>query len=101
MILKNRLVFNGRAGDGTFITTPSTCHGQAFTESGSEYSTLLKAASYEEIGAGESFPDGAGADLESPIPPGTSPKSCNTIPYAPTIGVVPGTEETNSPAAPQ
>jgi hypothetical protein len=101
VILKNRLVFNGRAGDGTFITTPSTCHGQAFTESGSEYSTLLKAASYEEIGAGESFPDGAGAYLESPIPPGTSPKSCNTIPYAPTIGVAPGTEETNSPAAPQ
>ena len=25
LILKNRLVFDGRAGDGTFITTPSTC----------------------------------------------------------------------------
>jgi len=101
LILKNRLVFNGRAGDGTFLTTPSTCHGQAFTESGSEYSTLLRAASYEEIGAGESFPDGAGAYLESPIPPGTSPKSCNTIPYTPGLAVAPGTDETNAPAAAQ
>jgi hypothetical protein len=100
-ILKNRLVFNGRAGDGTFLTTPSTCHGQAFVESGSEYSTLLRAASYEEIEAGESFPDGAGAYLESPIPPGTSPKSCNTIPYTPGLAVAPGTDETNSPAGAQ
>jgi hypothetical protein len=104
-ILKNRLVFNGRAhtanGSGTFLTTPSTCHGQAFTESGSEYSTLLRAASYAEIEAGESFPEGAGAYLESPIPPGTSPKSCNTILYTPGIAVAPGTDETNAPAAPQ
>ncbi|HEY2054419.1 MAG TPA: hypothetical protein VGH14_10835 [Solirubrobacterales bacterium] len=106
LILKDRLVFNGQAhaaegGNGTFLTTPSTCHGQAFTESGSEYSTLLKAASYEEIAAGESFPEGAGAYLESPIPPGTSPKSCNTIPYTPGLGVAPGTEETNAPAGAQ
>jgi hypothetical protein len=105
LILKNRLVFNGKAhtadGNGAFLTTPSTCHGQAFTESGSEYSTLLRAASYEEIEAGESFPDGAGAYLESPIPPGTSPKSCNTIPYTPGLAVAPGTDETNAPAAAQ
>jgi hypothetical protein len=101
LILKDRLVFNGRAGDGTFLTTPSTCNGQAFLESGSQYSTLLKAASYEEIEAGESFPSGAGEYLESPIPPGTSPKSCNTIPYSPSLALAPGTEETNSPAAPQ
>jgi hypothetical protein len=101
LILKNRLVFNGRAGDGTFLTTPSTCRGRAFLESGSEYSTLLKAASYEEIEAGESFPSGAGEYLESPIPPGTSPKSCNTIPYTPSLAVAPGTAETNSPAAAQ
>jgi hypothetical protein len=101
LILKNRLVFNGRAGDGTFLTTPSTCDGEAFTQSGSEYSTLLKAASYEEIEAGEDFPAGAGEYLESPIPPGTSPKSCNTIPYGPKLEVAPGTNETNSPAAAQ
>ncbi len=99
LIYKDRLVFDGRAGDGTFLTTPSTCHGRAFLESGSEYSTLLRAASYKEIEAGESFPEGAGAYLESPIPPGTSPKSCDTIPYAPGLAVAPGTDETNAPAA--
>jgi hypothetical protein len=99
LILKNRLVFDGRSGDGTFLTTPSTCNGEYFTQSGSQYSTFLKAASYAEIEAGESFPDGAGAPLESPIPPGTSPKSCNSIPYAPGLAVAPGTDETNSPAA--
>ncbi|MFT3863316.1 MAG: hypothetical protein QM729_03515 [Solirubrobacterales bacterium] len=101
LIYKNRLVFEGRAGDGTFLTTPSTCDGEAFIESGSEYSTLLKAASYEEIEAGEEFPSGAGEYLESPIPPGTSPKSCDTIPYTPSLEVAPGTDETNSPAAAQ
>jgi hypothetical protein len=101
LIYKNRLVFNGRAGDGTFLTTPSTCNGQAFTESGSQYSTLLRAASYKEIEAGESFPGGAGEYLESPIPPGTSPKSCDTIPYTPTLALAPGTEEANAPAAAQ
>src|SRR6185437_6022859 len=59
------------------------------------------AASYEEIAAGESFPGGAGAYLESPIPPGTSPKSCNTIPYTPSLAVAPGTDEVNAPAGAQ
>ena len=49
LILKNRLVFNGRAGDGTFITTPSTCLGAATPgPSGSVYSTFLLAGSYAE-----------------------------------------------------
>jgi hypothetical protein len=101
LIAKNRLVFNGRAGDGTFLTTPSTCNGRAFLESGSQYSTFLKAMSYAEVEAGARFPQDAGAALESPIPPGTSPKNCNTIPYTPSIEVAPGTDETNSPAGAQ
>src|SRR6202012_2611826 len=44
------------------------------------------------------FPQSAEPYFESPIPPGTSPKSCNTIPYTPAIAVAPGTAETNSPA---
>ncbi len=99
LILKNRLVFDGRAGDGTFITTPSTCYGEAFSESGSVYSTLLLAASYEEEAQpGYSFPQSAAPRLESPIPPGTSPKECDTTPYAPTVSVEPGTAATESPA---
>jgi hypothetical protein len=98
-ILKNRLFFNGRAGDGTFITTPSTCLGEAFTQSGSVYSTYLLAASYqEEAQPGYTFPQSAEPRLESPIPPGTSPKECATIPYAPTLAVNPNTVDVNSPS---
>ena len=101
LILRNRLVFDGRAGDGTFLTTPSTCFGEAFTQSGSIYSTFLRAASYpEEANPGYgTFPQAAEPRLESPIPPGTSPKECETIPYAPAIATGPGTASTNSPAA--
>jgi hypothetical protein len=99
LILQNRLVFNGRAGDGTFIATPSTCLGEAFKQSGSIYSTLLFAASYaEEEQPGYAFPQSAAPPLESPIPPGTEPKECNSIPYKPTVAVQPGTAATNSPA---
>jgi len=102
-ILKNRLVFNGRAGDGTFITTPSTCLGEAFTESGSLYSTYLLAASYEQLEQkppyeGYVWPQSAEPPLESPIPPETSPKECDSIPYDPSLAVDPGTAEANSPA---
>lgn len=99
LILKNRLFFNGRAGDGTFITTPSTCLGPAFTASGTVYSTYLLAASYsEQAQPGYAFPGSAQPPLESPIPPGTSPKECATIPYAPTLAVNPNTADVNSPA---
>jgi hypothetical protein len=100
VVYKNRLVFEGRAGDGTFITTPSTCLGEAFTESGSAYSTYLLAGSYEEFEEpGYVFPQSAEPALESPIPPGTEPRECETIPYDPAIDVDPGTAQTNSPAA--
>ena len=102
LILRNRLVFDGRAGDGTFLTTPSTCDGEAFTQSGSQYSTFLRASSYtEEEAPGYTFPQSAEPAFESPIPPGTSPKECGTIPYAPALAIAPGTDETNSPAGAQ
>ena len=49
-ILENRLVFDGRSGDGTFITTPSTCFGPAVPSSPFVhlYSTWLRADSYEQ-----------------------------------------------------
>jgi hypothetical protein len=105
LVLMNRLVFEGTSGDGTFITTPTTCFGEAFTESGSIYSTLLLAQSWtekeaEEKGEGYVFPQSAQPAFESPIPPGTSPKRCDTIPYEPTIAVDPNTGQTNSPSGP-
>jgi hypothetical protein len=100
IILKNRLVFDGTAGDGTFITTPSTCLGEGFPgPSGHVYSTYLLAASYaEEESAGYQFPRDAAPAFESPIPPGTSPKECGSIPYDPSLTVNPGTPATDSPA---
>jgi hypothetical protein len=101
LILKNRLVFEGRAGDGTFVTTPTTCFGEAkpgnpFT---GVYSTWLLASSVaEEEQPGYEFPADAQPPLESRIPLETSPKDCTTIPFDPTIQVDPGTGATDSPA---
>jgi hypothetical protein len=114
VVLKNRLVFDGRSGDGTFLTTPTTCFGPAYAAgwapgqqpggpSGHIYSTLLRADSVGK--PNPTFPAGS-SFFESPIPPlptpgaaGTEPKDCGTIPYEPTIGVSPGNAQTNSPAA--
>jgi hypothetical protein len=102
LILKNRLVFNGQAGegDGTFITTPSTCLGEAAPgPSGNVYSTYLLAGSYEEANdPAYVFPQSAAPPLESPIPPETSPKECETIPYDPSLDVDPATPLADSPA---
>jgi len=99
LILKNRLVFDGRSGDGTFISTPSTCLGPAEPPFEHVYSTWLLASSItEEEDPEYEFPADANPPLESRIPPGTSPKECDTIPFEPSIEVEPGTEETDSPA---
>ncbi len=99
-ILKNRLVFNGRSGDGTFITTPSTCLGEGLVPPHEhDYSTYLLAGSYaEEAQPGYEFPVSAEPPFESPIPPGTQPRECGTIPYEPSIGVNPNTAQTDSPS---
>jgi hypothetical protein len=102
-IAKNRLVFDGTAGeDGTFITTPTTCLGPAAPGSPLEhiYSTWLRADSYEE--PDPSFPNGS-AFVESKIPrkpPAfeTSPKECDTIPFDPSIAANPNTTQTDSPS---
>ena len=99
LILKNRLTFKGRSGDGTYLTTPSTCFGEAPVPSGTAYSTFLLASSVkEEKEPGYQFPASAQPRFESPIPPGTSPKSCETIPFEPSVAIDLGTAQTNSPA---
>ncbi len=101
-IAKNRLVFDGMAGDdGTFITTPTTCFGGATSGSIFEhvYSTYLRADAYEAPNLDPNFPNGS-AFVESKIPPGTSPKDCNSIPFDPSIAVEPNTPQTDSPAGP-
>lgn len=103
LILKNRLVFNGTSAPGneTFITTPTTCLGEATTSSPfrSVYSTWLLASSIEEEKSpGYVFPASAQPPLESRIPPDRSPKDCDTIPFDPSIAVEPNTATTDSPA---
>lgn len=97
-LLKNRLVFNGRAhvppGIGYFLTTPSTC----FDPTGAHehtYSTYARADSLQN--ADPSFPAGS-PFVESKLPPGTSPKDCATIPFDPSLGFDPGTDRVDSPA---
>jgi len=96
-VAKNRLTFDGTAGDGTFITTPTTCFGEATPGSAFEhvYSTWLRADSYEE--PDPTFPNGS-AFVESKIPPETSPKNCEDIPFDPSVDADPGTPQTDSPA---
>jgi hypothetical protein len=107
-IIKNRLVFDGNGetpgDDGTFITTPTTCFGPAVPGSLFEhvYSTYLRADGYEPEFFDPNFPNGS-AFVESKIPRKppefeTSPKECASIPFDPSIGVDPGTAQTDSPA---
>jgi hypothetical protein len=94
-ILKNRLVFTGVAGNGTFLTTPSTCHDPAQAAFAHTYSTYLRADSVEI--PDPAFPNGS-SRFESAPPPGVKPTGCELVPFKPGIGVTPGTDRTDSPA---
>jgi hypothetical protein len=94
-VAKNRLVFDGRSGDGTFITTPSTCFDPEAPPFEQLYSTFLRADSYEIQDPG--FPAGS-SFFESPLPEGTGPEGCDQIPYEPSVDIDPKVTETDSPS---
>jgi hypothetical protein len=98
-LLKNRLIFNGRAhadpGVGYFLTTPSTCLDPNQAAFQHTYSTYARADSLQNPDPG--FPNGS-PFVEAKLPPGTSPKNCASIPFKPSIGVDPGTNQVDSPA---
>jgi len=96
-ILKNRLVFQGRAGNGTFLTLPSTCFDPAQAGFEHVYSTLLRADSVEQ--PNPTFPTGS-SFFESTLPPGIKPTGCDKVPFQPTTAVDPGTQQTDSPSGP-
>jgi hypothetical protein len=103
-VSRNRLTFDGDAGDGTFITTPTTCLGPAVPGSPFEhvYSTFLRADAFEPPNFDPNFPNGS-PFVESKIPRDppafeTSPKNCDEIPFDPSISVEPNTAQTDSPA---
>lgn len=98
-LLKNRLVFEGQSHDptgvGFFLTTPSTCFDPSQPAFAHTYSTFARADSLQN--PDPSFPAGS-PFVEAKLPPGTSPKECDTIPFNPSIGVDPGTKQVDSPS---
>ena len=96
-VLKNRLSFNGRSGNGTFLTNPSTCLDPAVSPNEHVYSTYLRADSTQQ--PNPSFPTGS-TPFESALPPGVKPTGCDKVPFEPTVEVAPGTQATDSPSGP-
>jgi hypothetical protein len=79
-VYETRLVFNGRAGDGTFITMPSGCTGPARTG--------LQVDSHQNPGQylGYSTLTPVGAD------------GCDKVPFAPTVAISSDTRVAGAPA---
>jgi hypothetical protein len=96
-VLKNRLSFNGRSGDGTFLTIPSTCFNPAQSPYESVYSTYLRADSTQV--SNPTFPNGSSA-FEAALPDGVMPTGCDKVPFSPSTEVAPGTARTDSPTGP-
>jgi len=97
--LKNRLVNFGRdAGNGTFITNPTTCFNP--NEFPHLYSTWLRAESWGE--PNPTFPVGSTA-VEAKVEDSSGTliqqEGCETVPFEPTIDMEAGTDEVDSPAA--
>lgn len=97
--LQNRLISFGRAGNGTYLTNPTTCFDQHEFER--LYSTWFRAESWlEPDPAG--FPNGStpvGAKVEDSSGNLSQQEGCETAPFKPTVDVAPGTSEVDSPAA--
>lgn len=79
-LVRTRLVFNGRAGDGTFITMPSGCTGPA--------TTGLQVDSHQNPGQYLSY------STTTPI----GATGCDKIPFNPTVSVTPDTRVAGAPA---
>jgi hypothetical protein len=96
--LKSRLVSFGQAGDGTFISNPTTCFDPA--QWPTLYSTWFRAESYGEP-PNPAFPNGLTpfeAKVEDDEGNLYQQKGCAEIPFKPDIGVSPGTGLIDSPA---
>jgi hypothetical protein len=83
-IARNRLVFEGRAGDKSFITVGSNCNGST--------TTGLTVDSHQS-------PNRLHYDTTpiQPVGPVIHPTGCNKVPFKPGIAVDPGTARTDSP----
>lgn len=98
--LISRLVNEGRKGDGTYITNPTTCFDPNQGEYSTLYSTWFRAESYGE--PDPSFPNGSTA-VEAKLPKTESgerikQEGCETVPFDPTVEVSAGTSDVDSPS---
>jgi hypothetical protein len=76
-VLKSKLIFDGRAGAGDFLTLPSVCSGSL--------TTSLEVQSWE----------GAVAHTQTHSPVGVS--GCGAVPFKPTAQVTPETAQSDAP----
>jgi hypothetical protein len=97
--LQNRLISFGRAGDGTYLTNPTTCTNP--NEFQHLYSTWFRAESWlkpDPIG----FPNGSTpveAKVEDSSGKLIQQEGCETVPFEPSVDVSPGTPQVDSPSA--
>jgi hypothetical protein len=95
--LMSRLVNFGRSGDGTYLTTPTTCFDPA--EWTNLYTTWFRAESYGE--PNPNFPNGSTpvpSTLEESEGNLVRPTGCGAVPFDPGVTVDPGTAAVDSPA---
>lgn len=99
--LISRLVQSGRAGNGTFITNPTTCFDPS--QFPHLYSTWFRAESYGD--PDPNFPNGS-TPIEAKVEGNVGGKGvpiqqegCDTVPFEPTIDMEAGTKDVDSPAA--
>lgn len=83
----------GTAGDGTYITNPTTCFDP--DQFSTLYSTWFRAESWGE--PNPTFPEGS-TPWEAQLPEGMQPTGCNLVPFDPTVEINPGTNAVDSPA---
>jgi hypothetical protein len=101
--LISRLVsFGSETGNGTYLTTPTTCFDPNEGQYEHLYSTWFRAESYAAPDA--SFPNGS-TPVEAKVPreslpagPRVKQEGCESVPFEPTIDVSPGTDRIDSPA---
>jgi hypothetical protein len=86
-IIESRLVFNGQAGNGTYLTMPSNCAGGQ--------TTLLHLLGQGGIPPFEPVPSEANASFTTAV--GAS--GCALVPFKPTIDVAPSGGAVDSPEA--
>ena len=78
-LVESRLIFNGQAGDGTFLTMPSTCSGPQVT--------TLQVDSYQNPSQFLTY--------HAATPVGAD--GCGAVPFHPTIAVTPETTQSDAP----